>query len=62
MRRKLQLLKPRLEAAQKRETDEMLGKLKGLGNSLLGKSILTYLTYLPSRIFCPPFPLYLPEH
>jgi len=30
------LLKPRLEAAQKRETDEMLGKLKGLGNSILG--------------------------
>ncbi|KIM48022.1 hypothetical protein M413DRAFT_439716 [Hebeloma cylindrosporum] len=35
-RRKLQYLKPRLEAAQKRETDEMLGKLKGLGNSILG--------------------------
>ncbi|KAF8973751.1 hypothetical protein BDZ97DRAFT_1912219 [Flammula alnicola] len=36
IRRKLQHLKPRLEAAQKRETDEMLGKLKGLGNSILG--------------------------
>ncbi|PPQ89610.1 hypothetical protein CVT25_012355 [Psilocybe cyanescens] len=36
IKRKLQLLKPRLEAAQKRETDEMLGKLKGLGNSILG--------------------------
>ncbi|KAH9486748.1 Tetratricopeptide repeat protein 1 [Psilocybe cubensis] len=36
IRRKLQLLKPRLEAAQKRETDEMLGKLKSLGNSILG--------------------------
>ncbi|KAF8203084.1 hypothetical protein BJ912DRAFT_1028781 [Pholiota molesta] len=36
VRRKLQLLKPSLEAAQKRETDEMLGKLKGLGNSILG--------------------------
>ncbi|KAJ7130079.1 TPR-like protein [Mycena crocata] len=30
------LLKPRLEAAQKAETAEMLGKLKGLGNSILG--------------------------
>ncbi|KAJ7169599.1 hypothetical protein C8R46DRAFT_202667 [Mycena filopes] len=29
-------LKPRLEAAQKEETAEMLGKLKGLGNSILG--------------------------
>ena len=34
--RSLQLLKPRTEAAQKRETAEMLDKLKGLGNSLLG--------------------------
>ncbi|KAF8213365.1 hypothetical protein K438DRAFT_1803857 [Mycena galopus ATCC 62051] len=30
------LLKPRLEAAQKAETAEMLDKLKGLGNSILG--------------------------
>nr|GAT49750.1 predicted protein [Mycena chlorophos] len=29
-------LKPRLEAAQRKETDEMLGKLKGIGNSILG--------------------------
>jgi len=36
IRRKLQLLKPRLESAQKKETDEMMDKLKGLGNSLLG--------------------------
>jgi len=36
IRRKLQALKPRLEAAQKGEMDEMLGKLKGLGNSILG--------------------------
>ena len=35
-RKKLQYLKPRLEAAQKQETDEMLSKLKGLGNSILG--------------------------
>lgn len=35
-RRKLQALKPRVEAAQKRETDEMIGKLKELGNSILG--------------------------
>ena len=38
-RRLLEALRPRVEAAQKRETDEMLGKLKDLGNSLLG----TYL-------------------
>lgn len=36
IRRKLEALKPKLEAAQKRETDEMLSKLKGLGNSILG--------------------------
>lgn len=36
IRRKLEALKPRQEAAQKRETDEMLSKLKGLGNSILG--------------------------
>jgi len=36
IRRKLQFLKPRLEAAQKQETDDMLGKLKGLGNNILG--------------------------
>jgi len=36
VRRKLQQLKPRLEGAQKREMDDMLGKLKGLGNSILG--------------------------
>lgn len=36
-RRKLHALKPRIEAAQKRETDEMLGKLKDLGNTFLGK-------------------------
>lgn len=35
---KLQKLKPRLETAQKRETTEMLDKLKTLGNSILGKS------------------------
>lgn len=33
---KLRSLKPRIEAAQKAETTEMLGKLKGLGNSILG--------------------------
>ncbi|GJE85777.1 TPR-like protein [Phanerochaete sordida] len=35
-RRKLHALKPRVEAAQKRETSEMLGKLKDLGNTFLG--------------------------
>ncbi|KAJ6627212.1 TPR-like protein [Mycena sp. CBHHK59/15] len=34
--RSLLLLKPRVEAAQKQETAEMLSKLKGLGNSILG--------------------------
>lgn len=33
---KLRSLKPRIETAQKAETAEMLGKLKGLGNSILG--------------------------
>ncbi|TEB39180.1 hypothetical protein FA13DRAFT_1751637 [Coprinellus micaceus] len=33
---KLRNLKPRLDIAQKRETSEMLDKLKGLGNTLLG--------------------------
>ncbi|KAJ7655098.1 TPR-like protein [Mycena polygramma] len=32
------LLKPRLEAAQKAETAEMLGKLKGIGNSILAST------------------------
>jgi len=36
VKRSLHLLKPRVEQAQKRETGEMLDKLKGLGNSLLG--------------------------
>jgi len=36
VKRSLQLIKPRVEAAQKKETGEMLDKLKGLGNSLLG--------------------------
>jgi len=34
--RSLRLLKPRVEAAQKQETAEMMNKLKGLGNSILG--------------------------
>ncbi|KAF7784479.1 hypothetical protein Agabi119p4_644 [Agaricus bisporus var. burnettii] len=33
---KLRKLKPRLEVAQKKETTEMLGKLKTLGDSVLG--------------------------
>ncbi|KAE9410876.1 hypothetical protein BT96DRAFT_804924, partial [Gymnopus androsaceus JB14] len=36
IKRTLQLLKPRAEAAQKQETAEMLDKLKGMGNSILG--------------------------
>lgn len=35
-KRALASLKPRLEAAQKNETAEMIDKLKGLGNSILG--------------------------
>jgi hypothetical protein len=34
--RSLGLLKPRAEVAQKKETAEMVDKLKGLGNSILG--------------------------
>jgi len=37
VQRTLHKLKPRLEIAQKKETDEMLDKLKGLGNSILGE-------------------------
>ncbi|KAI0001992.1 hypothetical protein BJV77DRAFT_1057703 [Russula vinacea] len=33
----LRLLEPRLEEAQKREMGEMVDKLKGLGNSILGR-------------------------
>ena len=33
----LEKLKSRAEAAQKRETAEMVDKLKGLGNNILGK-------------------------
>ncbi|KAI9058839.1 TPR-like protein [Trametes sanguinea] len=36
IRRTLAALPPRIEAAQKRETAEMLDKLKGLGNQILG--------------------------
>jgi len=39
VQKKLRLLKPKLESAQKRETDEMLNKLKGLGDSILGLSV-----------------------
>ncbi|EMD42203.1 hypothetical protein CERSUDRAFT_42893, partial [Gelatoporia subvermispora B] len=35
-KRSLQALKPRIEAAQKQETAEMMSKLKGIGNSILG--------------------------
>ena len=45
IRRKLQLLKPLLESAQKKETDEMMDKLKGLGNSLLGMLLKLILSF-----------------
>ncbi|KIJ68237.1 hypothetical protein HYDPIDRAFT_106388, partial [Hydnomerulius pinastri MD-312] len=35
-KRALQVLEPRVQAAQKKETTEMMDKLKGLGNSILG--------------------------
>jgi len=35
--RSLRLLEPRLEEAQKREVGEMVDKLKGLGNNILGE-------------------------
>ncbi|KAF8316763.1 hypothetical protein DL93DRAFT_708068 [Clavulina sp. PMI_390] len=34
--RALKSLPPRIQVAQKRETDEMVDKLKGVGNSILG--------------------------
>lgn len=37
MRRSLATLPSRIAAQQEKEKDEMLGKLKDLGNSLLGK-------------------------
>ncbi|KAF9229506.1 TPR-like protein [Gyrodon lividus] len=36
-RKALQLLEPRVQAAQNKETTEMMDKLKGLGNTILGK-------------------------
>lgn len=41
--RTLRVLKPRLEEAQKQETAEMIDKLKGMGNSILGRYYLQYL-------------------
>jgi hypothetical protein len=41
----LRSLKPRIEAAQKREMDEMVGKLKELGNSFLGTNQLPLYLY-----------------
>jgi hypothetical protein len=38
----LNKVKPRAEAKQKQEMGEMMDKLKGLGNSLLGMFILAY--------------------
>jgi hypothetical protein len=45
-KRKLQTLKPRVEAAQKRETDEMMGKLKDLGNTVLGGETINYTLHI----------------
>jgi hypothetical protein len=40
-KRALQVVKPRAEAAQKKEMGEMLDKLKGFGNSILGEILGT---------------------
>ena len=37
VKRSLRVLDPRIEEAQKREVGEMVDKMKGLGNSVLGK-------------------------
>lgn len=37
VKRSLRLLDPRIEEAQKREMGEMVDKLKGLGNNILGE-------------------------
>jgi hypothetical protein len=41
-RRSLRDLQPRIEAAQKQETGEMVEKLKGLGDSILGTRVQTW--------------------
>ena len=52
VRRKLEYLKPRLETAQKQETEEMLSKLKGLGNSILGSYLNRILNqHLDTRAY-----------
>jgi hypothetical protein len=40
IQRSLRSVKPRQEAAQKAETGEMMNKLKGLGDSLLGNAFI----------------------
>ena len=42
IKRSLLQLKPRIEAAQKKETEEMMGKLKDLGNTVLGELRVNY--------------------
>ena len=42
----LRNIHPRVEAAQKKETDEMMGKLKDLGNTVLGKPQNRYPLYI----------------
>jgi len=41
-------LEPRIEAAKKRDTDKMLGQLKEVGNSVLGESIISVSSSIPS--------------
>jgi len=42
-KRSLRLLEPRIEEVQKREMGEMVDKMKGLGNSILGERNATRL-------------------
>ncbi|KAH8835350.1 hypothetical protein DL96DRAFT_1573860 [Flagelloscypha sp. PMI_526] len=51
IRRCLQSLKPRVEVAQKKETAEMLDKLKGVGNSVLGTFLLFGISGLSTDNF-----------
>jgi len=39
VQRLLRNLTPRIQVAQKRETDEMMGKFKEMGNSILGEVV-----------------------
>jgi hypothetical protein len=46
-KRALAAVKPRAEAAQKKEMGEMMGKLKGFGNSILGQFTVPLGDWIP---------------